>query len=158
MSTAQRSMAVGLAAVLALVAAVGGAVAAGEKMMPVPAVTIMPGDPIKDGMLVDRAFAPNFPGAASFVDSRATLLGRVARRTLMPGQPIPTNAIEESRVVTRGVPVKVVVEDGGLVIIAYGTPLQSGGVGALIRVRNVDTGIVVMGIVQPDGTIRVHNG
>jgi flagella basal body P-ring formation protein FlgA len=56
------------------------------------------------------------------------------------------------------VPVKVVVEDGGLVIIAYGTALQSGGVGALIRVRNVDTGVVVMGVVQADGTVRVTNG
>jgi flagellar basal body P-ring formation protein FlgA len=136
----------------------GGAVAGEESRLPVPAVTIYPGDPIREEMLVDRAFAANFEGISSFVGAKYLLVGRSARRTLLPGQPIPTNAVEEPRLVTRGVPVKVIVEDEGLVIVAYGTPLQSGGVGALIRVRNVDTGVVVMGVVQADGSVRIGNG
>jgi flagella basal body P-ring formation protein FlgA len=132
--------------------------AADQKNMPVPATTIYPGDIIRTEGLVERTFAPNMPGLEAFFDSKAYLVGRAARRTLLPGQPIPINAVEDARVVSRGVPVKIIVEEQGLVIVAYGMPLQSGGIGSLIRVRNVDTGVVVMGVVQPDGSIRVNNG
>jgi flagella basal body P-ring formation protein FlgA len=134
------------------------AAAANQKALPVPATTISAGEVIREDALVERGFAPNMPGIEAFFDSKAFVVGRAARRTLLPGQPIPTNAVEDPRVVTRGVPVRVVVEDQGLMIIAYGVPLQSGGVGSLIRVRNVDTGVVVMGVVQPDGSIRISNG
>ena len=33
--------------------------------------------------------------------------------------------------------------------------LQDGSAGDLIRVRNIDSGAVIMGVVQPDGTVRV---
>lgn len=134
------------------------AAAASQKALPVPATTISAGEVIREDALVERGFAPNMPGIEAFFDSKTFVVGRAARRTLLPGQPIPTNAVEDPRVVTRGVPVRVVVEDQGLMIIAYGVPLQSGGVGSLIRVRNVDTGVVVMGVVQPDGSIRISNG
>lgn len=151
-------LAVLLAAGLAVALAAGPAHAEESKHLPVPAVTIYPGDVIREEMLVDRAFAPNMSGVAAFVDSRAVLVGRAARRTLLPGQPIPTNAIDEPKVVTRGSTVKVVVEDDGLVIITFGQPLQSGGVGATVRVRNLDTGVIVTGTVQPDGSVRIQNG
>jgi len=50
-----------------------------------------------------------------------------------------------------------VLEDSGLSIVTLGSPLQSAGVGALVRVRNIDTGTIVTGIVQPDGSVRVSN-
>jgi flagella basal body P-ring formation protein FlgA len=150
-------LAVILSGLLALLGC-SAAIANEQKMLPVPAFTILPGDAIRADALVDRAFAPNYPGISSVIESRQFLVGRIARRTLLPGQPIPSNAIDEPRTVMRGIPVKVIVEDGGLTIIAYGAPLQSGGVGALIRVRNLDTGIIIMGVVQADGTVRAGNG
>ena len=51
-----------------------------------------------------------------------------------------------------------VIEDSGLSIVAYGSALQSGAAGALIPVRNLDTGVIIKGIVQPDGTIKVVDG
>jgi flagellar basal body P-ring formation protein FlgA len=148
------------AAVAGFLAALGcvAASALEQKTLPVPAFTILPGDTIRDDSLVERAFAPNLPGLANVIDAKPSLVGRIARRTLLPGQPIPANAIDEPRMVTRGVTVKLIVEDGGLMIIAFGLPLQSGGVGALVRVRNVDTGVVVTGVVQPDGSVRAGNG
>ena len=80
-------------------------------------------------MIIDRAFAPNMPGAAAFVSERPMAVGQVARRTLLPGQPIPINALEEQKIVTRGNVVKVVVEDGDLSIVTYGSSLQSGSAG-----------------------------
>ena len=85
---------------------------------------------------------------------RQVLVGRMARRALFPGQPIPSNAVEDPWTVARGAQVKVVVEDNGLSIVTYGSAMQSGAAGALIPVRNTDTGVIIRGIVQPDGRVR----
>jgi flagella basal body P-ring formation protein FlgA len=129
-----------------------------DRVLPVPSVTIHPGDVIKEGMLTERPFTSNSLGVAMFVDARQSLLGRMARRTLLPGQPIPTNAVEDPWAVNRGAVVKVMVEDNGLSIVTYGSALQSGSAGSVIPVRNVDTGVIIRGVVQPDGTIKVVDG
>lgn len=136
----------------------GGATAEEAKRLPVPATTIYPGDMIREELLTERMFAPNMPGAAAFVNEKAAIVGRVARRTLLPSQPIPINAVEDQKAVLRGSVVKVVIEDGGLSIATYGSSLQSGGPGALIQLRNLDTGVIIRGVVQPDGTVRIQNG
>ena len=142
-------------AVALLGLAFAGAAAAEERRLPVPAVTIRPGEVIKEEMIAERAFASNLLGVALFVEARPGLLGRMARRALLPGQPIPINAVEDSWSVARGAAVKIVVEDNGLSIVAYGAALQSGAAGSLIPVRNVDTGVIIRGIVEPDGSVRV---
>jgi flagella basal body P-ring formation protein FlgA len=147
----------GLAAALAVLTFVGVAVAE-ERRLPVPAVPIHAGEVITDQMITERGFAPNLLGVALFIEGRPTLVGRMARRTLLPGQPIPTNAVEDPWTVARGAVVKIVIEDSGLSIVAYGSALQSGAAGALIPVRNLDTGVIIKGIVQPDGTIKVVDG
>jgi flagella basal body P-ring formation protein FlgA len=131
------------------------ALAAGERTLPVPSITIYPGDTIEDDQLIDRAFSPAYLGRLAVIDGRSMLVGKVARRTLLPGHPIPVNAVEEAAVIERGVPVQMVFRQGALTITAYAAPLQSGGVGDVVRVRNVDTGLIVVGVVQADGTIRV---
>jgi flagella basal body P-ring formation protein FlgA len=136
----------------------GGAIAEEPPRFPVPATAIYPGDLIKEEMIIDRAFAPNMSGAAAFVSERPMAVGRIARRTLLPGQLIPINALEEQKIVTRGNVVKVVVEDGDLSIITYGSSLQSGSAGSLIQLRNLDTGVIIRGIIQPDGSVRIQNG
>jgi flagella basal body P-ring formation protein FlgA len=82
----------------------------------------------------------------------------MARRTLLPGQPIPVSAVEDPWTVSRGAMVKIIVEDNGLSIVAYGSAMQSGAAGTMIPVRNVDTGVVIKGVVQPDGTVKVVDG
>ena len=42
--------------------------------------------------------------------------------------------------------------------MTYGSALQSGAAGALIQVRNTDTGVIIRGIVQADGTVKVVDG
>lgn len=146
-----------VAVVLALFGSCGIA-RADDKLLPVPSVTIHAGDVIKEEMITERPFSPNALGVAMFVDARQSLLGHMARRTLLPGQPIPTNAVEEPWAVSRGAIVKVMIEDEGLSIMTYGSALQSGSAGSIIPVRNVDTGVIIRGIVQPDGTIKVVEG
>ncbi|TFV40963.1 flagellar basal body P-ring formation protein FlgA [Bradyrhizobium frederickii] len=147
----------GLAVVLLILAPVRLAVAE-EKRLPVPAVAIRAGELIRDDMITERAFAPSLLGVAMFIEGRQVLVGRMARRALLPGQPIPSNAVEDPWTVARGAMVKVVVEDSGLSIVTYGSAMQSGAAGALIPVRNTDTGVIIRGIVQPDGTVKVVDG
>ena len=147
----------GVAAALLVVASVRLAMAE-EKRLPVPAASIRAGELIRDDMIVERAFAPNVLGVAMFIEARQVLVGRMARRALLPGQPIPSNSVEDPWTIARGAMVKVVVEDSGLSIVTYGSAMQSGAAGALIPVRNTDTGVIIRGVVQPDGTVKVMDG
>ena len=147
-----------LAAATLVVVACGGALAEEPVRYPVPVTTIYPGDLIKDELLIDRTFAPNMQGSAAFINERPMAVGRIARRTLLPGQMIPINAVEEHKIVTRGNAVRVIVDDGALSIVTYGSPLQSGSPGNLIQLKNLDTGVIIRGIIQPDGSVRIQNG
>jgi flagella basal body P-ring formation protein FlgA len=147
----------GLAAALMILVSARIA-AAEEKRLPVPAVSIRAGELIRDDMITERSFAPSLLGVALFIEGRQVLVGRMARRALLPGQPIPTNAVEDPWTIARGAVVKVVVEDSGLSIVTYGSAMQPGAPGALIPVRNSDTGVIIRGIVQPDGSIKVVDG
>ncbi|QFU17683.1 flagellar basal body P-ring formation chaperone FlgA [Microvirga thermotolerans] len=128
---------------------------ADEILLPVPAVTIYPGDTIKESMLKERSFLSTFRARSAVIESPVQLIGKVARRTLLPGEAIPTNAVDDARLVSRGVATQIIFQENGLTISALGSPLQSGSLGELIRVRNVDTGRIVLGTVQADGTIRI---
>jgi flagella basal body P-ring formation protein FlgA len=147
----------GLAAVSLLLVSLRLA-AADERRLPVPAVAIRAGELIRDDMITERSFAPNVLGIAAFIEGRQVIVGRMARRSLLPGQPIPTNAVEDPWTIARGAMVKVVVEDSGLSIVTYGAAMQSGAPGALIPVRNTDTGVIIRAVVQPDGTVKVVDG
>ena len=134
-------------------------VAAELNMLPVPTVIIYPGDVIKDNSLVDRDFSADFPTSKlAAIDSRAALVGKVARRTLMPGFPIPASAVGDPKAVANGAKVRLLYEDGALAITAYGTALQAGSVGEIISVRNLGSGLTVSGSVQADGSVRVGGG
>jgi flagella basal body P-ring formation protein FlgA len=144
-----------LAGAALLLAAAGLARADSQSVtLPVPMATIYPGDPIAEEVLGEHSFRQSQVGKG-FVDSRSMLIGKVARRTLLPNQPIPLNAIANVDIVTRGTPVQLVFRQAGLVITAYASPLQDGSEGDLVRVRNADSGAIVVGVVQADGTVRV---
>jgi flagella basal body P-ring formation protein FlgA len=147
-----------LALVAATFASGAASLRAEERMLPTPLAVIYPGDMIRDGMIGERVFGPRTAAEGAVVESKEALLGKVARRTLLPDRPIPVHAVDAPKVVAVNAAVKIVFEEGGMVIIAYGAALQAGGVGDLIRVRNQDSGLVVNGRVQADGSIRVSEG
>jgi flagella basal body P-ring formation protein FlgA len=132
------------------------ALAAEPNILPVPIAIIYPGEVIKDNSLIDHDFSADFPTSKfTAFDSRAAIVGKVARRTLLPGSPIPLNAVGDPKTVANGAKVRLLFEDGGLAITAYGTALHAGSVGEIISVRNLGSGLTVSGAVQADGSIRV---
>lgn len=144
-----------VAAVIALIVGIGVAGAESpSRTLPVPSVTIYPGDLLEDSVIEERSFRRTV-SADAYAPSRAALAGKIARRTLLPHRPIPLNALEDVALVRRGVPVQLVFQYDGLFITAFAAPLQDGRAGELIRARNADSGAIVTGVVQPDGTVRV---
>jgi flagella basal body P-ring formation protein FlgA len=150
--------ALGLAqTLLGFQALLGAASVAAATRLPVPAVTIYPTDVIRDSMLVDKDFSDSM-SSAGFLDRRSDIVGKVARRTLLPGQAISSNSVALPKLVTIGAMVRLVFEEGGLVISTYASALQAGSAGDIISVRNLESGITLSGVVAPDGTIHVGNG
>ena len=141
---------------LALLAVTLSPAAAAERR-PVAAVTIYPGDVIREDMLADQDF-PDALASSSFASNRSMLVGKVARRTLLPGQAIATNAIGEPRLVRIGALVRVVYKDDGLVIQTYASALQNGAAGDMVSVRNSESGVTISGIVAADGSVQVGGG
>jgi flagella basal body P-ring formation protein FlgA len=133
-----------------------GSLAAEQRPVPVPAQVIYPGDKITNAMLEDSrdAGAPQ----PNVLADRADIVGKVAKRTLLPGRPIAAIAVEEARAVAMGALVSLVYQADGLDIVTTGQALQNGYAGQLVQARNLDSGIVVTGIVQPDGSIRLKDG
>ncbi len=122
-----------------------------------PKVVIYPGDVIRDDMLADDSQAVR-QGQGPFVESRALIVGKVARLTLLPGRAIPFSGVSNRKLVSNGAEVKLIYSEGGLLIMTTGAALQDGSIGDIVRVRNSDSGVTVSGAVQPDGTVRVSGG
>jgi flagella basal body P-ring formation protein FlgA len=126
-------------------------------LIPSPRSVIYPGDVIRDEMLADIP-AEEGDAVAGVALSRSELIGKISRRTLLPGRAVPLRAVDNPRVVANGAEVRMVYVDGGLTIVTAGAALQDGGVGEVIKIRNSDSGVTVSGRVQPDGTVQVSGG
>jgi flagellar basal body P-ring formation protein FlgA len=127
---------------------------AADRLLPVPVATIYAGDTIKPTMLKEQAYPEGYRPRMPIVDTTARAVGRIARRTLLPGETIPAIALEEAKLVTRGASAVIVFEEHGVTISTLGTALANAGASEPVSVRNVATGRVVQGVVQPDGRVR----
>lgn len=152
--SAARGIAAGLLGAAALLLAPAGA-GAQEMILPVPSVTLYPNDEIGDEHITDRAFIASTVVRGSVQDDRAQIVGKVAKRTLLKGQPVPVNALREPYLIFSNKPATVVFEDGGLTITSTATALQNGAVGDVVALRNVESGLTIRGMVAKDGTVRV---
>jgi flagella basal body P-ring formation protein FlgA len=143
-----------LAAVCAILSA-AAPVSATTQRLPVPRIAIYPGDPIVPDQLTERLFDARSVSQTAIFMTPDAVLGKVARRTLLPGKPIPVNALRDAYVVTQGKSAFVVFQSDGLTITGLGVALQSGGVGDVVSLRNADTGTIIRGTVMTDGSVRV---
>lgn len=115
--------------------------------------TIYPGQVVPGDALQEVAL--NWHPTALIVRSPGEIEGKVARRTLLPGRLIPEGSVREPYLVETGRPVTVTFVEGGLTISTKAVSLQSGAAGDMIRLRNIDSGVVLSGVVLSDGTVRI---
>ncbi|KJS10501.1 MAG: flagellar basal body P-ring biosynthesis protein FlgA [Hoeflea sp. BRH_c9] len=127
---------------------------AGPGTAVVPQRTIYPGEQLS-AELVREVVVTNPNLRAGYAAVTDEVLGKVTTRTLLPGRTIPVGALRDAWAVERGATVQLIFAGGGLTITAVGTPLENAAIGDFIRVRNVETGVVISGTVMGDGSVRV---
>jgi flagella basal body P-ring formation protein FlgA len=127
---------------------------AGRGTAVVPERTIYPGEELMESLVREvEVTNPNLRGG--YVEVTSEVLGKVTTRTLLPGRTIPVAALRDSWTVERGKTVPLVFSGTGLTITAMGTPLENATIGDFIRVRNIETGVIVSGTVMDNGSIQV---
>ncbi|MGF0537385.1 flagellar basal body P-ring formation chaperone FlgA [Agrobacterium sp. ES01] len=132
----------------------GELAAADGKYAVVPTRIIYPGDVI-DSSLLDEVKVTNPNLAGGYAESIDQVVGFVTKRTLLPGRTIPMSSLREAFAVKRGANLRLTFMIGNMTISAAGSPLQDALIGDVIKVRNLDSGIIVSGTVMADGTVQV---
>lgn len=82
------------------------------------------------------------------------IAGKVAVTTLLSRRPIYPEMVRPEWIILQGKPADVVFRNGALEIRLRAIPLNNGGLGDVVSVRNADSKIVVRGVVQANGTIQ----
>lgn len=144
-----------IATVLFVAFSSGSAALADRVAFIVPSAVIYPGQTIEGKGLLEKPFTIKAEFASQYAVSADQLVGKIARRTLLPGRPVLVTAVNEPHLVQRGLPASIVYKAGGLEITATGVAMEPGGIGDFIKIRNTDSGTVVSGTVLADGRIQV---
>jgi flagella basal body P-ring formation protein FlgA len=129
--------------------------AAAEELGVIPTHIIYPGETITADALQLARVRPGKPSTIAFAHEAGELVGKVAKRTLLPGRFVPLSSVRDSFLVTQGAPVQVLLIQDGLTISMTAVTLEPGAAGDIVKVRNVDSGAVFSAVVMADGTVRV---
>ena len=132
-----------------------GASALAQETVVVATRVVYPGEVISGDALEMVPLRRKLRDAAAMTFDPEQINGKVARRTLLPGRMIPLSYVRAAYLVEPGEPVQMVFAQGGLEISVTGVSLQAGSAGDMVRVRNLDRGTIVTGVVMADGTVRV---
>ncbi|WP_157016396.1 flagellar basal body P-ring formation chaperone FlgA [Mesorhizobium xinjiangense] len=140
---------------VALAASCGAGPAIAQDVVVTPKRVIYPGETVQADALkeVTLRAGRKAPGSVALVIDQ--IEGKVARRTLLPGKYVSLSALREAYAVEAGTAVQVKYIQGALRISTTGVPLQPGAIGDVVKVRNLDSGSILSGMVMADGTIRV---
>lgn len=123
----------------------------------VPRAVIYPGDRITDATLIERQLLVSPDNPPVYGEHEQDLLGKIARRTLLPGELIPEMAVRSEDLVKQGRTYKMTYNSKFVSIVGVGVPLQSGSAGEIINVRNPETGLIIKARVEPDQSLAVND-
>ncbi|WP_134680639.1 flagellar basal body P-ring formation chaperone FlgA [Paracoccus ravus] len=129
----------------------------GQARLTVP--TLMPSRRIAAGEIISEADLALFSIPLSAANIHVLrhgedILGREAKRNLLPERPIDAQSLTEPRAVRRGMAVTISHLDRGLTLSATGKALQDGAIGDVIRVVNTHSSKTVYGEITGDGKVR----
>ena len=124
-----------------------------REIIPVPRNVIYAGQVISAQLLGDRVVPKKYLARVSVFTNPNDIVGKVARTTLMPNRPIPTNYLMEPNVVEVNRRALMRFRSGSLRITAEVLPLNAARAGEPVRARNMQTGVIVFGIANVDGSI-----
>ena len=120
----------------------------------VMARSVPKGRPLSAADFMTRPMRIAKPGVYATQLSEA--VGRVSRKALPQGKPVPLELLSAPAAVGKGKAVRIVVRQGGLTATVRGVLLDDGVVGAVVRVRRADNAKVVLRARVLDGdTVEV---
>src|SRR5262245_33864079 len=129
--------------------------AAADELGVIPTHIIYPGETIAADSLQMARVRPGKPSTVAFAHAPDELVGKVAKRTLLPGRFVPLASVRDAYLVAQGAAVQVVFVEGGLTISMTAVTLEPGSAGDVVKIRNTDSGAVFSATVMADGTVRV---
>ena len=97
--------------------------ACGAAVFPALKVTVYPGETITPEMVVLMP-AGHQSVLGSIVTDKESVIGKMARRPLLPNQPIPRNALREPYAVQQGKTVSIVFQSGSITITGVAVALE----------------------------------
>jgi flagella basal body P-ring formation protein FlgA len=96
------------------------------------------------------------PGLASpFLASPADLKGRVTRRPVPAGTPLPADALTAALLIHRGQSVTLAAISNGIEVRAPGLALADAPAQGRVRVQNLNSLKVIEGVADTEGVVRV---
>lgn len=125
-----------------------------EASIVVPMRTIHKGEIIRMETLVVQP-RPMNPSAGEYHRTAEDIIGRIAGQTLRAYQPIPIGSTTAAPIVQIGSTVRLRFRSEGVAVDALGVALQTGSIGARIRARNLDTSVIVQGVLTDDGALMI---
>jgi flagella basal body P-ring formation protein FlgA len=128
---------------------------AAQELGVIPNRVIYPGETVSADALQMARVRKGKPTTTIFAHRPDELVGKVAKRTLLPGRFVPLASVRDAYLVEQGAPVQVLFIEKGLIISATAVTLEPGSAGDVVKVRNVDSGAVFFAVVMADGTVRV---
>ena len=130
--------------------------AGAEELGVIPTRVIYPGETIgADALQMARVKPSKATTTTAFAHRPEELVGKVARRTLLPGRFVALSAVRDPYLIPQGAAVQVMFVSGGLSISTKAVTLQPGSAGDVVKVRNTDSGAIFSATVMEDGTVRV---
>ena len=124
----------------------------------VPKHVIYAGQQITPAFLRNRDVPLSYISKYSLVTEPSEIVGMVAKVTLAPNRPIPTNYLKLPEVVKVNRRAILRYLSGALSITAEVMPMNSAQAGASVQARNIRTGVIVYGVAMKDGTIMAGFG
>jgi flagella basal body P-ring formation protein FlgA len=128
---------------------------AAEDTILVPVVTIYPGQIIRQQQFRSIARPRHIPRDMALATQGSQVHGMAAGRLLPVGRPVLLVHIQRPKLVRPGMAVNVFYDNAGIAITGVAQALQEAAEGDLVKARNLETGAVITGYVQHDGSLRV---
>ena len=90
-----------------------------------------------------------------YLTDKLEIVGNVAMRNLTIGFPINKRDIAKGELVKRNSEVKIVYNKGAIFLESLGQAVSEGGIGSQIKVKNLESGKILIGKVIDSRTVRV---
>jgi flagella basal body P-ring formation protein FlgA len=88
----------------------------------------------------------------------ASLIGKSPVRVISAGRPLRTHELEQAAVVKKNDLVKMIFNQGAMLISTSGQAMDDGGKGAVISVRNLTSKKIVQATVRDESTVIIDGG